>query len=177
MFWKRKSLAPKFKDEPEELSSLILERLEKDPQGPFDEFVEHRFWRPFEHSVKRADLYSAAFTGFTLLVIGGGVASSILSEVPGNPHTAIAIIGVAVALAAAVNRLWRPGLRAALRHRTANELRREGWNFVCEQGHYERSDDTDQEDKRIQLFFRRVEKINAPVEAIDEQEMEGKGEG
>ena len=76
-----------------------------------------------------------------------------------------------MAILAAVNRLWRPGLRAAVRHRAANELRREGWAFVCEEGHYKNP-----KVDRLGTFFSEVERINAPAEAVDEQQVENSGE-
>jgi hypothetical protein len=153
---------PSFKAEPRELSELILDKL---PNGdPRREFVRHRFWRPFEHSINSAFTYSTGFTILTLVVIAGGVASSIISQTGwGHADTLIAITGLLVAIAAAVNRLWRPGLRGALRNKVANELRREGWSFVCDEGRYKKPIAD-----RIGTFFKEVERINAPAEAIDE---------
>jgi hypothetical protein len=153
---------PSFKAEPRELSKLILTKV--DHGDARNQFVRHRFWRPFQHSIDTASTYSAGFTLLTLLVIAGGVASSIISQTGwGHADTLIAITGLIVAVAAAVNRLWRPGLRAALRNKVANELRREGWSFVCDEGHYK-----DPGCDRVGTFFKEVERINAPAEAIDE---------
>lgn len=156
-----KEEAPRFKAEPRQLSALVLAKI--DPGDPRSQFVEHRFWRPFEHSINSAFTYSIWFTVLTVLVIAGGVTSSLLSQTElDHADALIAISGLLVAVAAAVNRLWRPGLRGALRNKVANELRREGWCFVCDEGPYETSSD------KVGTFFREVERINAPAEAIDE---------
>ena len=153
---------PSFKKEPEELAKLILGRFSDD--DPRRKFVKHRFWRPFEHSIDSAITYSVSFTLLTLVVIAGGIASSIISQTGwGHAETLIAITGLVVAVAAAVNRLWRPGLRAALRNKVANDLRREGWSFICEEGPYK-----DPGGDRIGTFFKEVERINAQAEEFDE---------
>ena len=158
--------APTFEAEPRELAELVLDRI--DPADPRGQFVRHRFWRPFEHSVVSALRYSVWFTLLTVLVIAGGVSSSLLSQTEwAHVDALIAASGLLVAIAAAVNRLWRPGLRSALRNKVANELRREGWRFVCDEGPYETSDD------KVGIFFKEVERINAPAEAIDETPGEG----
>ena len=77
-FRKRKGIAPRFENEPEELSTLLLAKMKQSVTGPVDLFVKHRFWRPFEHSITWAKWYSIAFSVFTVLVIAGGVASSLL---------------------------------------------------------------------------------------------------
>jgi hypothetical protein len=157
--------APTFKAEPRELSALVLDKI--DPRDPRSQFVKHRFWRPFEHSVVSALRYSVWFTVLTVLVIAGGVSSSLLSQTEwAHVDVLIASSGLLVAIAA-VNRLWRPGLRSAVRNKVANELRREGWRFVCDEGQYETSDD------KVGTFFKEVERINAPAEAIDETPGEG----
>ena len=158
-----------FKNEPSELADLVLKKADHAGGEEFDEFVRHRYWRPFDHSVRWSSRYSFAFSALTILVIAGGVASSVLASLPNHhANTAIAILGILVAVTASVNRLWRPGARAALRHRTANSLRREGWSFVCGQGRYRKC-----ERDPIDVFFEEVERINLPAESIDEQEMEG----
>lgn len=167
----KESKPPTFDAEPAELAQLILAKLDHNDPVPHDDFVRHRFWRPFEHSINRADRYSILFTIFTLLVIGGGVASSLLTQISwGGSDTAIAVIGVLVALAAGVNRIWRPGVRAALRHRVANDLRREGWSFVCDEGRYK-----ELTENKVSTFFKEVERINASAEAIDETPSDDSG--
>jgi hypothetical protein len=108
----------------------------------------------------------------TVLVIAAGVTSSVIAALPGEGgDIAIAVLGVFVAVVAAVNRLWRPGSRAAIRHRTANALRREGWSFACQEGRYQQKSGRDP----ASIFFEEVERINLPAESIDEQELEGEG--
>jgi len=157
-----KEEAPELEVEPRELAALVLHKIS--PEDPRRQFVRYRFWRPFEHSINSAFKYSIWFSVLTVVVIAGGVASSLLSQTEWDYADAlIATSGLLVAIAAAVNRLWRPGLRGALRNKVANELRREGWLFVCDEGPYKEVA-TD----KVCTFFKKVEKINAPAEAIDE---------
>src|SRR3982751_6196322 len=110
--------APEFEVEPRELSALVLSKISR--EDPRRQFVRHRFWRPFEHSINSAFKYSTWFSVLTMVVIAGGVASSILSQTEWDHADAlIAISGLSVAIAAAVNRLWGPGLRGAMRKKVA----------------------------------------------------------
>jgi hypothetical protein len=163
----KQSTRATFRHEPVELTKLVSRKAKDiEDDASFERFVRHRFGRPFEHSVRWSFRYSTAFTALTIVVIAGGVTSSVLAALPGHEgDLVIAVLGVLVAVTAAVNRLWRPGARAVLRHRTANALRREGWSFVCDQGAYGAA-----ESNPIDLFFEEVERINMPAEAIDEQE-------
>jgi Protein of unknown function (DUF4231) len=163
----------KFYDEPMKLTELVLKTAGVSSDDSFTEFVWHRYWRPFDYSVRWSMNYSFAFTALTILVIAAGVASSVIASMSGHEgDVAIAVLGVLVAVMAAANRLWRPGPRAVLRHRAANDLRREGWRFVCGQGRYS---DGAAEDRR-KVFFEEIEAINRTPEAIDEREMES-GDG
>jgi hypothetical protein len=152
-----------FRGEPFALAALIAASYEGNGDS-FKAFVRYRFRRPLHYSVKSSLWYGVSFSVLSLLAIGGGLASSALATVPGNHDLAIAIIGIVIAVATAVNRLWRPGLRSAVRHRTANSLRREGWAFLCGQGSYAKGDPT----QRADAFIVAVERINAEAEAIDE---------
>jgi hypothetical protein len=154
-----------FKDEPAELAGLIVKKAgSTDPE--FSRFVAHRFYRPFRHSINSAPKYGFAFSAISVLVIGAGLASSALASANQANTPFVVALGLLVAVAAAVNRLWRPGLRGAVRHETANSLRREGWSFVCGRGEY--ADGTDQRG----AFVDRVERINVKAETIDEQPQE-----
>lgn len=160
-------------DEPLKLTELVVKTAGTSSDDNFTEFVWHRYWRPFDYSVRWSMNYSVAFTALTILVIAAGVASSVIASMSGHEgDVAIAVLGVLVAVMAAVNRLWRPGPRAALRHQAANDLRREGWRFVCGEGRYR----TCKKEDRLKIFFDAIEAINLTPEAIDEREMEG-GEG
>lgn len=171
--WRKTRSPNAFRTEPAELTGLVLESAGDLVDAGFAKFVRYRYQRPFQHSVAWSMRYSFAFTTITVLIIGAGVTSSVLAGLSGHgSDTLIAVLGVFVAIAASVNRLWRPGPRAALRHRTANALRREGWSFVCKQGRYA----VDVEADRLKIFFAEVERINMPAEAIDEQELEGGSE-
>jgi hypothetical protein len=157
--------ATTFKDEPAELADLIVRKAgSTDPEFP--RFVAHRFYRPFRHSISSAPKYGFAFSAISVLVIGAGLASSALASANQANTPFVVALGLLVAVAAAVNRLWRPGLRGAVRHETANSLRREGWSFVCGRGEYAES--TDQR----AAFVDRVERINVKAETIDEQSQE-----
>jgi hypothetical protein len=113
-----------------------------------------------------AGWYGWAFSGLSVLVIAAGLGSSAIAAGPGKTNnTAIAILGLVVALGTAVNRLWRPGLRAVVRSQTANSLRREGWAFVCTRDKYAEAEPSE----RIPLFVDEVERINVAAESIDEQ--------
>lgn len=163
----------KFYNEPTRLTELVLKTAGDSADEGFIEFVWHRYWRPFDYSVRWSMHYSFAFTALTILVIAG-VASSVIASMSGHEgDVAIAVLGILVAVMAAANRLWRPGPRAALRHRAANDLRRAGWRFVCQQGQYRDCEGKD----RLKAFFDEIEAINRTPEAIDEREMEGGNDG
>jgi hypothetical protein len=157
--------ATAFKDEPAELADLIVKKAGS-TDAEFPRFVAHRFYRPFRHSISSAPKYGLAFSAISVLVIGAGLASSALASANQANTPFVVALGLLVAVAAAVNRLWRPGLRGAIRHETANSLRREGWSFVCGRGEY--AECTDQRG----AFVDRVERINVKAENIDEQSQE-----
>lgn len=161
-----------FKREPGDLSVLVTARM---PGGKGDsEFVRHRFHRPLAYSVKWSIRYEWAFTILSIAVIAGGLLSSALAAAPGGGNdTLIVAVGLTIAVVAAVNRLWRPGLRAVARHRTANSLRHEGWMFVCGR---ERYDGMSADESRA-AFIDEVERINKAVESIDESTSETEEEG
>lgn len=162
-----------FYDEPGELASLVEKTINDLTTGsaPFNQYIRHRYRRPFEYSVYWSIRYSIAFTVLTTFVIAGGLASSVLAS-SGNGNSALVSgIGLLVAISAAVNRLWRPGVRAALRHQAANALRRHGWSFVCGRKPYDIA-----YDKSIDLFLLEIERINRGVESIDEHQPDESGE-
>lgn len=156
-----------FKREPAELAHHVLETTGSGDPG-IKGFVHHRFWRPFRYSIKAEKWYGIGFSALTVVVIAGGLTSSVLAGAPGNNDVAIAVLGIVVAIAAAVNRLWRPGLRAVVRSRTANSLRREGWNFVSGRGRYQDL----QPPARLDVFIDAVEEINVAAEVVDETPVE-----
>lgn len=158
-----------FKDEPLELAKLIAQKAE-DGDAEFERFVAHRFYRPFKHSITVAPWYGGAFSAVSVLVISAGLASSALASADQGNTALVVVLGLFVAVATAVNRLWRPGLRAAVRHETANALRREGWSFVCERGEY-----TEEADRQG-VFVDRIERLNVKAENVDEQTPEANGE-
>lgn len=159
-----------FKREPEELSKQVLDVAAADES--FAAFVCHRFRRPFAHSVRWSLRYGYAYLLLTLGTIAAGLAASALTAFEFGARDAIvALLGLTVAIATTLNRLWRPNVRAALRHQTANDLRREGWAFVRRQGEYAEQSDG----KRLQTFTEAVEDINFVAEAIDEEKMDDAG--
>jgi hypothetical protein len=164
----------RFRDEPDELTALVLEALGARADA-HEGFVRHRFTRPFDHSIVWSFRYGAAFSGLSVLVIAAGLASSTIAALSSGPigESAVIALGLVVAVATAVNRLWRPGLRSVLRHRAANALRREGWDFVCLRGAYA---DTPEEE-RFGLFFDEIQRINVAAESVDEQPVDGESDG
>jgi hypothetical protein len=166
-----------FKREPCNLATLILQTAQSTDQGcesSFKDFVRHRYWRPFDHSVRSSFFFAFAFTSLTVTAIAAGLASSVLATTSWDgKDVVIAILGLLAAISTAINRLWRPGLRSAMRHRAANELRREGWAFVRGQGRY-----ADIRAKnRVDAFFVAIESINRVVEELDETPVEVETQG
>jgi hypothetical protein len=162
-----------FKQEPSDLQKLIVDAVGNADPG-VEGFIAHRFWRPFRYSITAAQRYGFAFSALTVLVIGAGLASSVLAAAPGHHNdTIVAVLGIVVAVAAAINRLWRPGLRAVVRSRTANALRREGWAFACSRGDYAKMSSNE----RLGAFLDEVQKINAVAEVVDEADVEPETKG
>lgn len=159
-----------FKREPGELSELVARRMQADDGAV--KFVRFRFHRPLAYSITWSLRYGFASTVLSVAVIAGGLASSALAASEGANDTLIAILGLAIAVVASINRLWRPGLRAVARHQTANALRREGWAFVLA---YDSYADLAELEARA-AFVGAVERINRAVEAIDESQPEGEDE-
>jgi hypothetical protein len=155
----------RFKNEPAELARLVV-NVGGRSDGDFKRFVAHRFYRPFRHSIKSAPLYGLAFSAVSVLVIAAGLASSALASTDQANTGFVVGLGLFVAVATAANRLFRPGLRSAVRHETANALRREGWSFVCGRGAYAENDDN------RSAFVDSIERINVKAETIDEQSPE-----
>ena len=153
-----------FKHEPYALADLVVKTGDEKDRRFFG-FVKYRFRRPFLHSLKWSMRYGFAVSALSLLAIGAGLASTTLAAVPGTNDVAIGLLGLLVALTTAVNRVWRPGLRAVVGHRTANDLRREGWEFVCGRGKYAEVDQAG----RTALFIDSIERINASAEMVDEE--------
>jgi hypothetical protein len=159
-----------FKREPGELSELVTRRMQGHDGAV--KFVRFRFHRPLAYSITWSLRYGFASTALSVAVIAGGLASSALAASEGANDTLIAIFGLAIAVVASINRLWRPGLRAVARHQTANALRREGWAFVLAHDSY-----ADLEDLEARAaFIDSVERINRAVEAIDESQPEAEDE-
>jgi Protein of unknown function (DUF4231) len=153
--------------EPEELASLILEKAGQ-VDSAFGGFVKYRFRRPLSYSLRWSSWYGHAFTTLSVLAIAAGLGSSVLATA-GKSDVIVAVLGIVVAVATAINRLWRPGLRGVVRHRTANALRREGWDFVCGRGNYDPLED---DEKRCAHFIDEVQRICASAELVDEQAVE-----
>jgi hypothetical protein len=155
-----------FKREPGELSQLVAERMSGHDGAV--RFVRFRFHRPLAYSITWSFRYGYASSLLSVGVIAFGLASSALAAAGDSNDTVIAAFGLVIAVVAAINRLWRPGLRAVARHQTANALRREGWAFVLGRGAYENLPDATARSE----FQDAVERINAAVEAIDESQAE-----
>jgi hypothetical protein len=154
-----------FNEEPSALAGRLINIAGSDAPPGFPEFVKYRFWRPLQYSLKASFWYGWASSGLSVLAIAGGLASSALAAGPGSHDTLVAALGLLVVVTTTVNRIWRPGLRAVVRSQTANQLRREGWAFVCGRGNY-----VDLEPRaRAPVFVDEVERINVTAEAVDEQ--------
>ena len=130
----------------------------------FEDWLRFQFQDPLDQNAKAGPQYSKAFNLLSVFTIAAGLASSLVAGVGNGSKVAIGVLGVAVGVFTAVNRIWNPARRSIVRYQAAYALRREGWNLVNTMGRYAALSTKDQ----IGKFMYEVDRIHREVEAIDE---------
>jgi hypothetical protein len=138
----------------------------------FEDWLQFQFCEALEEDAEAGPDYSKAFNLLSVLTIAAGLASSVVANTAGDSAVVIGILGVAVGVFTAVNRIWNPAQRSIVRYQAAYALRREGWDFVNDLGRYKDLG----EDMRLEAFMNEVGRIHRGVESVDEAAMSGGGE-
>ncbi|MCW2981104.1 MAG: hypothetical protein JWO14_2831 [Solirubrobacterales bacterium] len=128
-----------------QLSNLVLERMDKDdaaaPAGGNKAWVASQFRYPLRSWLIKANWNSFTFLGLSLLVIGGGFATSGITAAAGASKGSAAAwiifaIGLIVAVVGGISQQFRFGVRANQRRALAVSLRAQGWRYVFKAGDY-----------------------------------------
>jgi hypothetical protein len=130
----------------------------------FNDWLRFRFRGPLEEDAEAGPDYSKAFNLLSIMTIAAGLAASVIANTTNGGKIAIGVLGIAVGVFTAINRIWNPAQRSTARYQAAYALRREGWDFVHGLGRYR--------DLRLpaqlETFMQEVGRIHRGVEAIDE---------
>jgi hypothetical protein len=136
---------PKFElREITDLSALVLERMNEDTP---DDSKKNRAWvgAQFQYPLRswliKANWNSFTFVALSMVVVGGGFATSGIAAAAGAGKGSAAswfifAIGLIVALVGGISQQFRFGVRANERRTLAVGLREEGWRFVYKVGDY-----------------------------------------
>ena len=143
------------------------------PRATFDDWLRFQFGDPLSRNAKAGPQYSKAFNALSVLTIAAGLASSLVAGVGGGSTVAIGILGIAVGIFTAANRIWNPARRSVVRYQAAYALRREGWDFVNGLGRYKKRDP----ESYLETFMSEIDQIHRGVESIDEMAGVASGEG
>jgi hypothetical protein len=88
------------------------------------------------------------------------VATSTLAAGGHTDSTLIVILGFLVAGATGLNQIFKFANRSAVRFRAGNELRREAWDYIFDQGDYKQKSPQEAFD----FFYGKIWIIEAPVD-------------
>lgn len=145
-----------------ELNRFILEKLERDQIGgdAREKFVESRFQARMSTHLSQAPLLAYAHTAIGVLGIAGGVGASSVAASDRPDATIVVVLGLVVAAATATNQIFKFGQRSSVRFRAGNDLRREAWDFILEEGPYAGLEPK----KAFSRFYRQIWRIEAPVD-------------
>lgn len=173
-------------DDPAEtdvLEHLVRARLAGGlPHGPDDTavdlgadaaFLEFGFGSHLRNYRAFAGKYGFAFAFLSIVGVAAGVISSGIAagwSGASRSRWAILVLGLLVALAAAINQVWRPGEKSVSRMRGANALRNEGWAFVHKRGRYRLLAD---DREAFGLFVDEVFRIVGEAAVVDEAHVQG----
>jgi hypothetical protein len=127
-----------------DLARLILARmteLDKEGEIKHEAWVTAQFEYPLRSLLIKANGNSTSFLITSLVIVGGGFATSGIAVAAGAGKGSVAAwivftIGLLVALAGGVAQQFRFGVRANERRTLAVSMREEGWKFVYEVGDY-----------------------------------------
>jgi hypothetical protein len=130
-----------------QLSDLVLAQMdEEEPDGGAknEAWVASQFHYPLRSWLIKAKWNSVTFVGLSLVIVGGGFATSGITAAAGASKGSAAAwiifaIGLLVALVGGVSQQFRFGVRADERRALANSLRAEGWSYVYKIGEYANS--------------------------------------
>lgn len=141
-----------------------------------DCFLTYRFEIPLRRHGWRGPWYGRAFTYLSVAAIAAGVASSAISSQgsDGSLRWVVFSLGLVVAIATAMNQLWKPAQRSVGAYRAGNALRREGWDYVNDRGRYRKV----QGDRKsaFDTLIDQIRDIQAQVDSIDEVQAEIPGQ-
>lgn len=110
-----------------------------------------------------------AFGSLSIVSVAAGVAVSSLAD---NQDVVFGL-GLLIAASSAANQVWKFGPRSAVRFRSGNALRQEGWDFVMGRGRYITAKDNEEAWK---AFYDVVWQIERASDAMVEADPEG-GQG
>lgn len=128
-----------------QLARLVLKRMndEESADGEKNEaWVGSQFHYPLRSWLIKANWNSVTFVGLSMVVVGGGFATSGISVAAKGSAASWVIfgIGLLVALVGGISQQFRFGVRANERRALAASLRGEGWRYVFKVGDYARQD-------------------------------------
>ena len=156
----------------EEIVALILPKLAA--EGLLDDarrtFVASRFRDRMITHLGVAPRQNLAFGMLSLVSIAGGVAVSSLAT---EDSDVVFWLGLVIAAATTLNQIWKFGPRAAVRFRSGNALRQEGWDYVMGRGRYKRKPP----DEAWDAFYDTVWQIERASDAMVEADPESDGSG
>ena len=159
--------------EVEKLGNHIWERLSLDQGGQAKEtarlkdWVTSRFTEPLRALLVQSSSNMRGHVLLSLIVIGGGFATSGIAVAAGTGHKSSATswivfsVGLVVALAGGISQIFRPGYRATQRDTLTRQLREEGWAFAMGTKDYALNDPQAFErfDERVSAIHRRAAEI------------------
>lgn len=133
------------------------------------DWVNGQFTYPLRNWLLQASRNTRGHVLLSLVVIGGGFATSGIAVAAGTGHKGshtswvVFSIGLVVALAGGVSQLFRPGYRATQRTTLAIELREEGWAFANSAKDYNKDvkDAFERFNQRVSDIHRRAAQVAA----------------
>lgn len=172
--------------EPEAVSRLIEQRLARDlgltpgdeAFRPYQEFIKRRFLWHLRNFRTFAGKYAFAFSIFSVVAITSSVATASLSAGWSDQDWAkwaIFAFGLAAAVSAAINQLWRPAQKATSRSGGARSLCDHGWAYALSAKPYPRVTTPGEAEEEFKTFAQNVGRIIAKAEAADDIQAEPAG--
>jgi hypothetical protein len=168
--------------EPDHLAGLIIDKLRIEVGAEGSEvtsesavkferhqaFVLHRFLWHLKNFRTFGGIYAFAFTAFSIIAIASGATAASVSAGWNDKEWArwlLLGLGLAAAISAAINQLWRPAQKATNRTAGARALCEQAWAYVEDLDSYAHADRVG--DAKFRKFVHQVLNTVTKAEAAD----------